>query len=257
MVASPWILVFAFALVLVIWLLAVLAGYRGPASLLVNVMSVPPVSTWSVDVVPSTLAGGGGGPWVLVAAIGTVVVRALIHAAFVGLIVDELEGGAASPWSMVRGLRAFPTTLAVGFAGFMLLTVGAALGPLLGGLSLLVLLGALVFGVYLFAYAPVAAMTRGLGALGALSTSMRAARMPGSNNITIAALYALPSIVLLLIPKPGSSLGVNPSVAAWVLVLVGTLAHLAFLGAFVYRYLSVADETPDPPERKPALRGRR
>jgi hypothetical protein len=246
--ASQWIVGLGSALVLVIWLVAVLAGFKGPFSLLVNALSIPPVSTWSTDGVPATLAAGGLGA--IGAALGTIVVRAAIHAAFTGLIVDQLEGGAASHWSLVRGLRAFPTTLAVALAGFMLLTLGFALAPILGGISLLVLLAALVLGVYLFAFAPVVALTQNLRALAALSTSMRAARMPGSSNLLFAVGYALSSIVLLFIPKPGSLLGVNPSFGAWLVVLATSLAHLAFQAAFAYRYLAIADEVPEAPERR-------
>lgn len=252
--SASWVVGLAFTCVLAMWLGLVLAGFRGPFSLLVNALSIPPVSTWSVDVVPSTLAGAGSGIGALAAVIGTIVVRAVVHAMFAGLIVDQLRGGAASHWSIVRGLRAFPTTIAVALAGFMLLTVGSALAPLLGGLSLFVLLATLVVGVYLFAFAPVVALTQDLGTLGALSVSMRAARMPGAGNLAFAALYVLPSIVLLLIPKPGSLLGVNPSIDAWLLVLAVTLVHLAFQAAFAYRYLSVSDEVPEAPQRRQPVR---
>jgi hypothetical protein len=252
---SPWIVGLGSALVFVIWLGAVLADFKGPFSLLVNALSIPPVSTWSTDGVPATLAGGGLGA--VAAALGTVVARGAIHAAFTGLIVDQLEGGAASQWSIVRGLRAFPTTLAVSVAGFMLLTLGFALGPILGALSLVVLLGALVSGVYLFSFAPVVALTQNQRTLAALSTSIRAARMPGSNNLLFAVAYALPSIVLLFIPKPGSLLGVNPSIGAWLVVLATSLAHLVFQSAFAYRYLAVADEVPEPPDRSQATAKRR
>jgi hypothetical protein len=190
-----------------------------------------------------------GRVWAIAAALGAIVLRAAIHATFTGLIVDQLEGGASSHWSLVRGLRAFPTTLIVAVGGFMLLTLGVALAPILGALSLFVLVGALVLGIYLFSFAPAVALMQDLRALAALSVSMRAARMPGANNLVFAVMYALPSIVLLFIPKPGSLLGVNPSVGAWLVVLVSSIAHLAFQAAFAYRYLAIADEVPEAPER--------
>ena len=250
MLTSPWIVGLASGLLLVIWLAAVLAAFRGPFGVLVNALSIPPVSTLS-DVIPATLAGTSGFG-VLAGAVGGIAVRAVIHAAFAGLVLDQLEGGAASHWSIARGLRAVPTTLAVAVAGYMLLTIGSALAPVLGGLSFVVLVAALVLGVYLFAFAPFVVLTQDVRTLGALSTSMRAARMPGSNNLLLAAIYALPSIVLLLIPKPGSLLGVNPSVAAWLMVLVTSLVHLAFLATFAYRFLAIADEVPEAPERPQA-----
>jgi hypothetical protein len=252
---SPWIVGLGTALVLVIWLGAVVAGFKGPFSLLVNALSIPPVSTWSTDGVPATVAASGGA-WAIAAALGAIVLRAAIHAVFTGLIVDQLEGGAASQWSLVRGLRAFPTTLLVAVGGFMVLTLGFALAPILGALSLLVLVGALVLGIYLFSFAPVVALTQDLRALAAVSVSMRAARIPGSNNLVFAVAYAIPSIVLLFIPKPGSLLGVNPSVGAWLVVLVSSFAHLAFQAAFAYRFLAIADEVPEAPER-PQRTGKR
>ena len=43
--------------------------------------------------------------------------------------------------------------------------------------------------------------------------------------------------------KPGSDLGVNPTVAAWAMVLVANLLHVV-MGDGPFRYLSVADEVP-------------
>jgi hypothetical protein len=62
---------------------------------------------------------------------------------------------------------------------------------------------------------------------------------------------------LLFIPKPGSLLGVNPSIGAWLVVLATSLVHLVFQSAFAYRYLAVADEVPEPTERSQATVKRR
>jgi hypothetical protein len=57
--------------------------------------------------------------------------------------------------------------------------------------------------------------------------------------------------------KPGSELGVNPTVDAWVLVLVANLLHVAVQAAVAFRYLSVADRVPEvAPKRQPAARSR-
>ena len=84
--------------------------------------------------------------------------------------------------------------------------------------------------------------------------------LPGAGNLTFAALYVLTSVAVLAIPgKPGSLVGVNPSIARlgdrassrdWrTRVVIATLA---------FRYLSIADEVPEPPPRRqPAPQPRR
>jgi hypothetical protein len=81
--------------------------------------------------------------------------------------------------------------------------------------------------------------------------------MPGAGNLTLAAIYVVASIALLVAPgKPGSDLGVNPTVGAWVLVLVANLLHVAMQATLAYRYLSVAGEVAEAaPRSRP--RGRR
>ncbi len=80
----------------------------------------------------------------------------------------------------------------------------------------------------------------------ALGRSVRAARLPGAGNLTLAAIYVVASIAVLVAPgKPGSELGVNPSPAAWVLVLITNLLHLVVQAGVAFRYLSVADEVPE------------
>ncbi len=255
---SPWIVGTGLVLILVIWIGAVLAGFKGPFALLANALSIPPISTLSVDATIPFSVASGSGLSVLAAIFATLAFRAVVYAAFTGAVVDQLEGGAASHWSLLRGLRALPVTLAASLAGFMILTIGQQLAPLLGGLALFALLAAVVLGTYLFAFAPVIALTEDVGVLSAISRSVRAARMPRSGNLAFAALYATASVVLLFAPKPGGLLGVNPSVVAWLVVLVTSLFHLVFQAALAFRYLCVADEVPEPAARpQPAGRGRR
>jgi hypothetical protein len=54
-------------------------------------------------------------------------------------------------------------------------------------------------------------------------------------------------------------MGVNPTIGAWLFVLVINLLHVVLLAAFAFRYLSVAHEVPEPPARPPTseVRGRR
>ena len=80
--------------------------------------------------------------------------------------------------------------------------------------------------------------------------------MPGAGNLTLAAIYVgldrAPGR-----PEPGSDLGVNPTVAAWAMVLVANLLHVVMQATVAFRYLSVADEVPQAaPRRQVAPRGR-
>jgi len=116
----------------------------------------------------------------------------------------------------------------------------------------------LVLGVAWLGFAPAIAVVERRRLTDVLGRSVRAARMPGSGNLTFAVLYVLPSYAVLVAPgKPGGAIGVNPSVGAWVLVLVVNLLHVAVTVAFAYRYLSVADVVPEEAPRARPPRPRR
>jgi hypothetical protein len=115
--------------------------------------------------------------------------------------------------------------------------------------------GLLVAGVYLFAFAPAIAADEELSLPLTLSKAVRAARLPGSNNLTLAVLYAVPSFALLLAPLPGSLIGVNPSVAAWTLSIVINVLQMAAVAMFAFRYLAIGADVPDAPAPRNARRG--
>ena len=155
------------------------------------------------------------------------------------------------------GDPALPVSLAVNIAGIGLLTLASLLGPLLGpAFGLLIQMAALVGGVYLLSFAPVIAADEGRRCPTRWAGRQRR-RMPGAGNLTLAAIYVVASIALLVVPgKPGSDLGVNPTVAAWAMVLVANLLHVVMQATVAFRYLSVADEVPHAPGRRSAPRGR-
>jgi hypothetical protein len=238
------------------WLAALALGYQGPFALFVSAMALAPVGT-SFDATLSTaLFGLQGG---FIAILGFVVLRAIVQALMIGAIVDVLHGSSLGRWTLARALRTFPVALAVGLAGVGLLTLASILGPLLGpAFGLLIQMAALVGGVYLLGFAPVIAAEEGRRLPDTMGRSIRAARIPGAGNLTLAAIYVVASVALLVAPgKPGSDLGVNPSVGAWVLVLVANLLHVAMQATLAFRYLSIADEVPEPAaKRRPEPRGR-
>ena len=245
---TPIVLAAAVAIVVAQWLVALALGYEGPFALFVTALALPPVGT-SFDATLSTaLFGLRGG---FFAILGFVVVRAAIQALLVAAIVEVLRASPLGRWTLIRALRALPVALAVNVAGVGLLTIGSLLGPLLGpAFVLLIQLATLVGGVYLLSFALVIAADEGRRMSDAMGRSVKAARLPGSGNLSLAATYVIGSVALLVAPgKPGSELGVNPDVAAWVVVLVVNLMHVAMQAAVAFRYLSVAGEVPEAPPR--------
>jgi hypothetical protein len=253
---TPVLAVGAVALVVLEWFAALALGYEGPFALFVNALGLAPVGT-SFDATLSTaLFGLQGG---FFAILGFVAFRAMVQALLVAVIVEVLRSVPLGRWTLIRALRTLPAALAVNIAGIGLLTLASLLGPLLGpAFGLLIQMAALVGGVYVLSFAPVIAADEGRRLSDAMSRSVRAARMPGSGNLTLAAIYVVASIAILVVPgKPGSDLGVNPTVAAWVMVLVANLLHVVMQAMVAFRYLSVADEVPDAaPRRQAAPRAR-
>ncbi len=250
--SSPVLVVAPVAIALLGWICVLLLGFQGPFSGFVNALALPPVGTWFDLNLATAVFGLRGG---LIAILGFVVIRAAVLAVLVSLIVEVLDTDRISKAGWVGAMRVFPVAVSVNVIGMGLLTLASFLGPLLGAaFGLLVQVSVLVAGVYLFVFAPVIAAAERRSMPECIARSIRAARMPGAGNLGMAALYVIPAVALLAAPKPGSLIGVNPSVWAWVLVLVANLLHVVFLATFAFRYLSVTDEVPDAPER--AARGR-
>jgi hypothetical protein len=253
---TPALAIGAVALVVGEWLGAVALGYEGPFALFVSALALPPVGTSFDATLSTSLFGLRGG---FFAILGFVVLRAMIQAVFVAASVEVLRASPFGRWTAVRALRTLPAALAVGMASVGLLTLASIVGPILGpAFGLLIQMAVLVGGIYLLAFAPVIAADEGRRLADSLGRSVRAARMPGAGNLTLAAIYVVASIALLVLPsKPGTELGVNPTVAAWVLVLVASLLQVVMQATVAFRYLAVAGEVPEAaPKRQPQARAR-
>jgi hypothetical protein len=252
---TPALVVGVPLVLLVEWLILVASGFQGPFAIMVHAFALPPLGTLT-DV---TLTSSVFGPTSGLIAIGVVLITRGILLAFVAAAaVDALRFGAASRWSAVRALRLLPLTLAINLLSLSLLLLQQIIAGFVGGgIGLLVFIGGLVFGVSWLSFAPAIAATEDRRLTEAISRSVRAARMPASGNLTLAAIYVIPAVALLLAPgKPGGLIGVNPSVGAWVLVIVANLLHVGVTAAFAYRYLAAADQVPEAPVRaRPARRG--
>ena len=258
MLATPGVVIAIPSVLAVVWLAAVAVGYQGPFVVLAHAFALPPVGT-ATDVSVAARAFPGAA----IAAVGvTIVFRTLVIAAFTGVAVQALRSGRADRWAWVPAFRSLPAAFAVSLASVSVLFVAQLIGALLGGaggLGFFLQIGAFVVGVNAFAYAPAIAATEDRRLIESLSRSWRAARVPGTGGLSLATLYVLPSLALLLAAPalPGGAVGVNPSTGAWVLVIAVNVLHVSVSAMYAYRYLSIADRVPEPVPRAVSASRRR
>jgi hypothetical protein len=257
--SSPLVVIAVPVLVLVEWLAAVAAGFQGPFVVLAHALALPPVGTATDLSVAARATTGAPLAGIGIAILARAVVLALVGAASVQAVRD----GRVTRWVWVPALKALPACLAVSIASVSLLFAAQLFGAFLGGVGgfgLFLQIGAFVLGVSYFGYVPAIATTEDRRLTDVLSRAWRAARIPGSSALTLAAIYVIPSLAVLFSAPvlPGGNLGVNPSVGAWVLVILVNLVHVSVSATLAYRYLSVADVVPEPPARpaRPAARTR-
>ena len=245
--SSPLVVGAILGWLLVEWLVIVALGYPGPFAVLAYLSAPAPLSTSTDLSVSIGILGAAKG---LTFVFGSGAVHALWYSILLGLCLDTIESGRATRWGAVRGLRAFPVAFALHVIGVAVLFASqliAGLGG--GGFTLVLQIAVLVLAVWAFAFAPVIAVEERRRLTDSLGRSVRAARLPGSGNLSAAAIYVVPvfaTFVATVVERvPGALLDVNPSYAAWVFVAVMNLLHAAMLAAFSIRYLAVADEVPE------------
>jgi hypothetical protein len=244
--ASPAIVAATILAVLAGWLVFVALGFQGPFALMTSYLALPPLGT----VFDSGLVGRLIHVPPTISIFALIAVRSVLLAVFTSLVLDALTGVRQDRWSVVRGLKILPVALAVNILALGLTIATRILGAVLGaGLGFLAVVATLVGGVYLFAFAPVIALSEGRGVSESLSKSLRAARMPGTTNLAFAAFYGL-AMFAVLFGSGGGKLGVNPSPQGWVVVLFVNFLQVAMMGAFAFRYLSVAEEIREAAPRK-------
>jgi hypothetical protein len=246
--SSPLVVGALIAWLLVEWVTIVALGYPGPIALLAHLSAPTPLSTITDLSISTGILGVRSG---LLFVFGVAAVHALWSSVLVGLAMETIESGRASRWGAVRGLRAYPITFALHVIGVAVL-FASQIVVAVGGASLAFFLqiAVLVLVVWAFAFAPVIAISEHRRLMDSLGRSIRAARLPGSGNLTFAAIYVVPVFATFLSPQvPGALLDVNPPFTAWSFVVLMNLLHAAVLGAFAMRYLAIADEVPDAPAR--------
>ena len=256
-IGSPALLICVIVFPLLAWAVLIAVGYQGPFAPLANLLALPPIGTSLDATLATSVFGLEGG---LIGILAFLVVRAIVLALLTSAVVSLLDEDGLAGWRPRRAIRALPVAFAVCIIGVGILTLSSFAGQLLGpGFGILLQVGALVLGAYLFVFAPVIALDEARSMPDSLTRSIRAARIPGAGNLTLAALYVVPSIAVIVAPgKPGNVIGVNPTIDAWVFVLAVNLLHVAVLSTFAFRYLSIAAEVPDAPVRPqpPSKRGR-
>jgi hypothetical protein len=230
-----------------IWLGLVAAGLEVFPRTFVEVLAIPPVSSFYSDVlIPANIFGVA-----LPAALMTVVlttVRALFMGILVGMILESLEYGRVSMVGVLQGLRAFPAAMVI--VGTNVLAVIASnliLPGLLGPLGFLVFTAVLAGGLYLLSFAPAAAVRGHLRGAEAMRRSARAARLPGPRHMVIFILYFFLTLLLVAVVPGGTLITANPPLSEWAWVLGGSVVHLVFLAALCDRWLVVEDQVPTGP----------
>jgi hypothetical protein len=248
--SSPPLLLTGFVLLLLMWVGLVALGLEGPAGRLVNMLALPPVSTYSDALNGVTIYGLG--PQGLIAASVFLLFRSVVLALLTGMTVALLEGDGSVVRGLFAGLRAIPVAIAVNLLTLSLMITSSLVLPLLGaGLGFLGSVLTLVAALFLFVFAPVIAVREpGRPFPDAIRRGARAAMMPGSRHLLMCLGYIFLTLPILVMAAPGGALlGVNPTLAMWAYALVCTFVHLSFLAAFAYRLMAVEDEIPEPQAR--------
>jgi hypothetical protein len=247
--SSLEVLAVVFVLLFVLWIALIALGLEGPPGRLVDLLALPPISTY-FDALNGVAIYGLGSVG-FVAATGFIVVRSVILAILTALVVRELEGGGPLRDALVRGLRAIPVVIAAGILALSAMILGSVLLPVLGaGLGFLGSVVTLVGAMFFLVYVPIIAVRMNLGATETIRRSGRAAMMPGSRHLMLCLLYVFLTLPILVALAPGGGLlGVNPSIAMWAFALVCTFLHVGFLTAFAYRWIQAEDQVPEAPVR--------
>jgi hypothetical protein len=254
--AMPQLVVGVTLVILAAWTALIALGFQGPFALLGSLFAVPPISTWvNVLLTSVVLSGPGrsGAGAALTPLLGfavAIVLSAALQAIVTTVAVERLRTGGVTSWSVRRAIHVLPVTIAVGLVN-LAAVIAAQFSQVIGGaIGLLGFIGLFIAGVYLFAFAPAIAADEDHPMPATMSKAVRAARMPGSNNLLLATLYTVPSIALVLATGfgalPGSTIDVNPSVGAWVTAILLNIAYMAVVAMFAFRYLAVAHVVPEP-----------
>jgi hypothetical protein len=248
----PLLLGLPLILVLGVWMLGIALGLDYFPIAMAELVAIPPISTALFDLqLGNFIFGLSLGT--LVFTIVATVLRSAIWALLVGMIVESVEFRTQTSVGLLRGVAAFPAVLVVNLLHLLLiytsnLVLPAFLGPSVGQLAFT---AALVGGLYLLTFAPIVAVRGGATGRQAIRRSVRGSLLPGPRHLILVLVYFLLVLGVLLRFVPGlETFTANPSVATWMVVLFSNYLHLAFLGAFAYRWVFVENQVGDEPLRR-------
>lgn len=248
--STPVLVVIAVVILPLTWIALLAIGFEGSPSRLVDVLALPPISTYFDLGTGASIVGIG--PAFLVFTGFAIVVRSVIYAILTGLILEALEDGRVSTYGLLRGLRAIPVVVVVQILSFSLIVAGNLVFPVLGpGIGFLAFVAALVGGLFFLGFAPTAAIRQGRGIAETVRRSGRAAMLPGSRHVVFCALYffiALPVVVGFA--PGGGDITANPKLITWVFALAVNVLHLGFMAALSYRWIVAEPSVPEAPVRR-------
>jgi hypothetical protein len=242
---SPLVMVAIAVLVFAIRFVLVALQVPARGSLFAAALALPPVGT-VLDLQAAATAFGD--PTGLLVAPAFLIARSLIVAVLAGLAVESLRTGRATRAGALAGARGAPALFGVGVIELAAVFIGSLVIGF-AGLGLLGIMLVLVGTLFAFGYAPVIAVEEQRGLQWTVRRSIRAARIPGSQNIFLALIYTVPSLLMLpvLVPQ-GQLIAATPSIATWIGILLANVFHVVFLAVYCHRYLAAAEDIPDPAE---------
>jgi hypothetical protein len=246
--STPAIVAYAIAAPLVSFLILISLGFEGPMGLMSGTFATAPVGTATAAITSGYTFTGKAS---LYAIFVVIAVQALLAAVAAAMCFEALLEGKIGAGFLRRVPRVFPVVFAVGLASFAALLTALILVRLLVGIGFAVVIFGLMAAQSWLGYAPAVALAENSAALSAIGTSVRAARVPGTSSLLLAALYFIGSVAFLL--GATRSLGlvdVNPGVEAWAIILVANVLHVMFISTLIYRYLAIAPEVPPPAARR-------
>ena len=223
---------------LLLWGAFVSVGAASQPAVMSQYLALPPIhSAIDLDFLITSAHAGGGGGAALVAFLVLIVFRAFFAITAISLAADShlrvrSAGTVANAFSLLRGRMAALFVVESVF----LLVVLLSLFLLVGFLGPVGVILPLVAALYVGAFVEPVAVLENLRPREALRASFEVTKLLRSGHSLMVSAYIALTIVLVIV-APGRSGVATPTVALWVYALVGGLLNVAFLSAFVHRWL--------------------
>ncbi len=245
---SPALLVTTFLGALALWLAYTAYGVDLAASPsgMILLESLPPFQSF-LDV--QLLAAGrpASSSTIIGLGLGVMAVRALLVIVWITLILRSLRGQsqeqATDAPANRTGIRKYPIMLGIQAVLLMLMFAALAVAPGFLGVQLgqLGVIVALLAGIYFLVFAPVIAVTEGVGLRESFRLSIRAARIPGPRHMVLTFSYVAFSLFILATAPVSPVFEATPSVVVWLYALFVAFIHVSVLAALTFRWLFVRE----------------